>query len=552
MIKIALSAVVFAGIVSAQAPPRPPSVSGIVTNSRTGQPVRKVSVTLIAKDTEHDLSYEADSDGNGRFLFEDVAPGEYSLDADRQGFIRDDEGAPGAPLPSFKVEPGQAVTNVKVRLIPLGVITGRVIDADGDPVRGANVAVMAYSYFSGAKNLRPMSQATTNDKGEYRLFDLRAGKVYLRASGLNTGMRRTSFSDSRRVVSGGMQDVAFFPSATDVGHATAIELSAGAQLAGFDIRLRQEARYSIRGKLPGPFLTSDEKGQRANYMLQLVSRGNSNSGYSIETDNENFTVTDVAPGSYYVLCVPMNNEQHLFARQAVEVVNSDVDGVVLNLVAPIQVSGVLRVEGALQKPLEHIRVTLQGDGSVRMPQFYGRRRFGGGSAEVKADGTFTFEEIVPDVYRVALGAHPGAYLKSIRFGDDDVTNGTVDLSRGSGALAIVLATDGGELEGSVKKPNGDAAARVRVTLIACGKLLGRVDLSRSGFTDEQGKFRLKNIAPGDYEIFAWEDVQMGAPQDPDFRKPFEKHAVAVKMESNGHQSVELTSISVKAGQRADQ
>jgi hypothetical protein len=89
-------------------------------------------------------------------------------------------------------------------------------------------------------------------------------------------------------------------------------------------------------------------------------------------------------------------------------------------------------------------------------------------------------------------------------------------------------------------------------LIAYGNHLGRTDLSRSGFTDEQSKFHLRNVAPGEYKVFAWEDVPVGAPQDAEFRKPFEKQAAAVKMESNGHETVELTAISVKAGQRATQ
>jgi hypothetical protein len=85
-----------------------------------------------------------------------------------------------------------------------------------------------------------------------------------------------------------------------------------------------------------------------------------------------------------------------------------------------------------------------------------------------------------------------------------------------------------------------------VTLIAYGTHLGRADLSHSGFTEEQGKFHLRNVAPGEYKVFAWEDVPIGAPQDPDFRKPFEKQAAAVKMEPNGRETVELTAISVKA------
>ena len=53
----------------------------------------------------------------------------------------------------------------------------------------------------------------------------------------------------------------------------------------------------------------------------------------------------------------------------------------------------------------------------------------------------------------------------------------------------------------------------------------------------------------EYKIFAWEDVPFGAPQDPEFRKPFEKRAVALKMEPNGHQTVELTTIVIAAQQR---
>jgi len=86
-------------------------------------------------------------------------------------------------------------------------------------------------------------------------------------------------------------------------------------------------------------------------------------------------------------------------------------------------------------------------------------------------------------------------------------------------------------------------------LIAYGSHLGRTDLSRPGFTDEQGKFHLRNVAPGEYKIFAWEDVPVGAPQDPEFRKPFEKQGLTLKMEPNGQQTVELTTIVIAAQQR---
>jgi hypothetical protein len=280
-------------------------------------------------------------------------------------------------------------------------------------------------------------------------------------------------------------------------------------------------------------------------MLQIVAKGGyGGSNWSVRQDNETFEFVDVLPGSYVVVARVDEGGKTSIGRQSVEVVNADVEGVTLNMAPAVEVTGVVHVEGTAPKALENLRVTLQPE-TLAM--------FGQSSAEVKPDGSFVIPEVTPDVYEVnVVGSHPGAYMKSVRFGDAAAPDDRIDLTQGSGPVMIALGTDVGEVEGSVKKANGDAAVRVRVTLIAYGSHLSRIDLSRSGFTDEQGKFHLRNVAPGEYRIFAWEDVQFGAPQDPDFRKPFEKQSAAVKMEPNGHETVELTAISVKAGQRSAQ
>jgi hypothetical protein len=253
---------------------------------------------------------------------------------------------------------------------------------------------------------------------------------------------------------------------------------------------------------------------------------------------------DLLPGSYVVIGTVSEDGKTSVVRQPVEVVNADVEGVTLNFLPAIEVTGSVRVEGTPHHPLDNLRVFLRGDVPMMMGQ---------SSAEVKPDGSFVIPDVVPDVYEITVGPTQGAYMKSIRFGDAEVQEGRIDLTQGSGAVTVLLGTDVGELEGSVKKSNGDPAVRVRITLIAYGAHLGRGDLSRSGFTDEQGKFHLRNVAPGEYKLFAWEDVPIDAPQDPEFRKPFEKQFVAVKMEPNGHQTaVELTVISVKASQRPAQ
>ena len=39
---------------------------------------------------------------------------------------------------------------------------------------------------------------------------------------------------------------------------------------------------------------------------------------------------------------------------------------------------------------------------------------------------------------------------------------------------------------------------------------------RQTFSDRQGRFALQNIIPGDYEVFAWQDVERGRYLDSDF------------------------------------
>jgi hypothetical protein len=52
----------------------------------------------------------------------------------------------------------------------------------------------------------------------------------------------------------------------------------------------------------------------------------------------------------------------------------------------------------------------------------------------------------------------------------------------------------------------------------------------------------KGLKPGDYLLLAWEDVETGAPYDPDFVKPFEAQAKSVKLDSAGHEALQLKAI----------
>jgi hypothetical protein len=65
-------------------------------------------------------------------------------------------------------------------------------------------------------------------------------------------------------------------------------------------------------------------------------------------------------------------------------------------------------------------------------------------------------------------------------------------------------------------------------------------------TDQYGRFTIKGIAPGGYKLFAWEDVEEGAYQDPDFLKPFEALGTPFTIREGSRESAELRLIPAQA------
>jgi hypothetical protein len=75
--------------------------------------------------------------------------------------------------------------DIELRLIPYGVLTGRIVDADGDPEPYAQVQILKSHYVNGKKTLAMVNGAVTNDLGEYRAVDLPAGRYYVYAQELD-------------------------------------------------------------------------------------------------------------------------------------------------------------------------------------------------------------------------------------------------------------------------------------------------------------------------------------------------------------------------------
>jgi hypothetical protein len=60
--------------------------------------------------------------------------------------------------------------------------------------------------------------------------------------------------------------------------------------------------------------------------------------------------------------------------------------------------------------------------------------------------------------------------------------------------------------------------------------------------DAAGKYRFPGIVPGDYLLFAWEDIETGAWQDPDFLRPVESRGRPVEIRAGENPADSITVI----------
>ncbi len=515
-------------VASAQTPPakKPGSVEGVVTNSVTNEPVKKAIVSLQSASSQS--NYSGITDVAGNFKFENVPPGVYQTWPSRDGFMFQQPGVPAINKP-FKVDEEQHVKNLSLKLIPLGVVSGHVFDEDGDPIAGVIIQAAHNVYSQGGRQLNAAGGATTNDLGEFQLINLQPGRYYFQA---NAAVRAISTAGVRPARREETYPPTYYPSAGEAQHGTAVEVAAGAEITAIDFRLRKIPSYRLRGKIV------DAQGQSsANVSLHILRRESSLRSMvpfvRVQPDGT-FDVRAMVPGSYMVIAQRSEVEKVYAARQTINVSDDDVNGVLLTLTPPLEISGSIQVEGTQpqgQQPSQVILYPVDEDGE-------------GASALPETDGTFTLKNVAPNVCQLVMHPGPGTYLKTIRLGDQDHPDARIDLTQQSGGLLrLVLGTDGGKLDGTVQDQNGDPATGALITVVPGGEFEKRIDLFKQSISDEKGNFSFQDLAPSEYKVFAWQNADRNAVQSTEFRTPFESKAASVSIAANGHESVQLKLIS---------
>jgi len=523
LFSIALSAT---SVTAQAAPAKEPakcSVQGQVIHDPGAQPLKKANIELRPEDKESGTSYKAISDVEGRFKFEKVTPGNYTLTVERNGYL---ESGKSRGSHSLMLPAGQEIKDMVVRMQPAAIIRGRILDSDGDPVPHVSVLI---AKFGAASRRAFVGSADTDDLGEYRIGNLRPGRYLIQA------ILGSDSSQSEARMADGTQEMApyptYYPAGSEKSQAALVELRAGDEIP-INMTLSYGPAYRVRGTIGGlPELTGADVN-----MIVRPKDGNpwqSNEVVAIVKSDGSFEIPKLLPGEYRVLFFKADTSDfHVYqAAQVIEVKDSDVDSVRLSSESDTEVRGQVRTDNGEKLNWALVSFTL--DSGEKDPEFDYIWPGPSTRGQFKTDGSFDIKKVPPGKYRVVFNADTPAarayYIKSVTVGGRDVTDSGFSVSGGTWSLDLVLSSEGATIEGAVVNAKDQPVPDATVVVVPNLEKRNHHDLFRKSTSDQHGHFQLQGVRPGEYTLMALDDLDEDY-RDPDVLKPYEDRGQTIRVE----------------------
>ncbi len=516
---------------------------GQVVASDSGTPIRRAQVRLSGIGMRE--SRLATTDAQGRFEIRDLNGGRYSLTASKGGFVTLQYGQrrPSEAGTPIELSDAQVLDRLLIGLPRGSVISGRISDEFGEPIVNASVSAMRYAYVGGSRRLTPAgARDTTDDQGFYRLFGLSPGDYIISAS-----LRMGEVTDPGDELSGFAPT--YFPGTPDATAAQRVRVALSQEQGGVSFALAATRLVRVWGQVLSASGTPHWGG-----MVSLSPIGGAiggglargpgffqGNGSRIEGDGS-FWITNVAPGRYQLTARAGGRDDAEFARMDVTVGGSEVGSLIVVTAPSGRITGKVVTDTGEPLPagspsLQVVARAASADGST-VGQFGG----GGGQGRVNADGTFEVGSVLdPRYVRITT---PSAWtLKAVLVDGRDVTDVPVDAGPGEvvSGVQVVITRTLSSAEGTVLDDRRQPVLDATVVLFPADERLRYFQsrFVRSARPDQEGKFRITTVPPGEYLAVAVQGIEDGQSGDPEFLAAIDDYAERVTIKPGETKTVTL-------------
>ncbi|MEK7830090.1 MAG: carboxypeptidase-like regulatory domain-containing protein [Acidobacteriota bacterium] len=479
------------------------------------------------------------TDENGVYRFAAVAAGGFRVMPLTETFVVTGT-APGfgGAGKAVNVTEGQAVSQIDFALARGGVITGKVTDGNDRPIIAERISLTMVNEtgqpvpaFGGNR-----AGLETDDRGVYRAYGLPAGR-YLVSAG-NDGGNRIGPGQVRRA----NYQRTYHPSATEEAEAQIVEVTAGNEVEGINIRLSVPMKaYAVTGRA-----VDAQSGQPVQSVTISVSKmaragrggqpaGPANSGTTNEKGE--FRITGLLPGTYSA-SVPAANfsggtatSSEFYSEPAsFEITGDDTTGVEIKVNRGASITGAVFIEGTNDPTvigsLSQLMIfanSRSGQPQQRQTpgQAQGQQQGGGVTSgrnsfsQVGRDGMFRVSGLAPGIVRLNVngGGFSGGAFKLIRIERNGTPiNGDVEVTSGEqvAGIRIVVGYGSAVIQGRVLVNGGPSPTgwQVRVSARQLNPSAATGG-SPSPRVSPDGQFKIENLLPGTYEVRATANRQGG-------------------------------------------
>jgi protocatechuate 3,4-dioxygenase beta subunit len=421
----AISPTTIAGRQVPEPPPLNPgtsSIHGRVIDALSGKPIEGAEVRLIDTTIEQEKKEIAGrtvttrsftrsgktlTGGDGRYTFDGIRAAAYRLMVTHPMYLLSCM-APAAlrgQCDVITVDTDQRAADANISLTPGGIIRGRVLDKDGQPLKGGLVKAEVDQPLQGANT------ATTGADGRFEITSVPPGQMLIRVDppGGGPAWHRTMYYPG--VPS---RDEAQ-PVTTEIGGTVEIEL-----------RLRDIPVAAIRTTLSGP----------DGFRVQKMTLVNPDTRMLINmhvSDEGVASVSDLDEGRYAIAVTAAAGSNTLAAYQLIVVGAGDYD-VPLQLEPTATVAGRVVVDRGGVPPVDGVTVEAPWVSDNLTLDLTGPER-----TSVAPDGSFTMRGLFGRRQFHLFGLSDEWRVTAVRAGRSDVTSG-IDLAPGSAIEISIVVT----------------------------------------------------------------------------------------------------------------